>query len=152
MYAHIDQFAIDKALNTIVEEGIAPKYIQAFHALKGRKIWRVEKNLADLNGSRAYDLIDGMGIRWEVKYDRLWHVTGNVYIEIQALEASEADNYLIFAGRGYVTSKSALVEAITPYLTADREGNTRGGDLGKSLGVPLPLEVLEGISEKVIVL
>jgi hypothetical protein len=29
----------------------------------------------------------------------LWHVTRNVYIELQALEASQADKYLIFAGK-----------------------------------------------------
>ena len=50
-----------------------------------------------------------MGVTWEVKADRLWHVTGNVYIELQALEASQADKYLIFAGKGYVVAKSATL-------------------------------------------
>lgn len=146
MYAHIDQFAIDKALNTFVEEGAAPLYIREYHRRCGRKIWKVEKNLGDLAQSRLYDLIDGLGIRWEVKYDRLWHVTGNVYIEIQALEASQADKYLIFAGRAFVIAKYALIEAIKGYDL------TPGGDLMKSLGVTLPLEVLEEVAEAVIVL
>jgi hypothetical protein len=70
MYSHIDQFPIDKAANTIVEEGVAPMYIRAYWAMHGKKVQRV---------------------RWEVKYDGLWHVTGHVYIELQALEASQAD-------------------------------------------------------------
>ena len=77
--------------------------------------------------------------RWEVKYDRLWHATGNVYIELQALDASQSDKYLILAGKGYVIAKSALYEAVRIHL----EFVKRGGDLGKSLGVPLPLEIVE---------
>ena len=50
-------------------------------------------------GQGAYDLVDGLGIRWQEKPDHLWHVTRNVYIELQALEASQADKYLIFAGK-----------------------------------------------------
>ena len=146
MYATIDQFAIDKAVNTIVEEGIAPLYIREYYRLQGRKVWKVEKNMADLQGSRAYDLVDGMGIKWEVKYDRLWHVTGNVYVELQALTASQADKYLIFAGLAYVVTKSALLEAIAGYEAR------RGGDLMKSLGVCLPLTVLEEVAEQVIIL
>jgi len=79
MYVQIDQFAIDKALNTLVEEGVAPLYIREYYARQGKRMWRVEKNLGDLQQSKLFDLIDGFGIRWEVKYDRLWHVTGNVY-------------------------------------------------------------------------
>jgi len=86
-------------------------------------------------------------VRWEVKSDHLWHVTGNVYIEIQALEASQADKYLIFAGKGYVVSKTALREAI-----ASGYDLTPGGDNLRSQGVKLPLERLETISEEVIVL
>jgi hypothetical protein len=48
-------------------------------------------------GQGAYDLVDGLGIRSQVNH--LWHVTRNVYIELQALEASQADKYLIFAGK-----------------------------------------------------
>ena len=147
MYAQIDQFPVDKALNTIVEEGIAPVYIRAYYLAQGKKVWKVEKNMADLQGSRAYDLIDGMGVTWEVKADRLWHVTGNVYIEIQALEASQAEKYLILAGKGYVVAKLALTEAISQGYDL-----TPGGDNLRSLGVKLPLEKLEEISEEVIVL
>jgi hypothetical protein len=146
VYAHIDNFPIDKATNTIIEEGIAPVYIRAYYMVQGKRIWRVDKKLDDLKGSKAYDLIDGMGVTWEVKADRLWHVTGNVYIELQALEASQADKYLILAGRGYVVAKSALCEAIRGYEAK------AGGDHMRSLGVTLPLEVLEEVAESVIVL
>jgi hypothetical protein len=52
MYPHVDQFAVDKALNTLVEEGIAPLYIREYYARRGRKCMRVEKNLGDLAQSR----------------------------------------------------------------------------------------------------
>ena len=68
-----------------------------------------------------------------MKHDRLWHVTGNVYVEIQTLETSQADKYLILAGKGYVIAKPALVEAIMGMQAF------AGGDLGRSLGVKLPL-------------
>jgi len=148
MYAQIDQFPIDKATNTVVEEGIAPVYIREYYRLQGKNVLRVDKLMADAQASKAYDLADGMGVKWEVKTDRLWSVTVNVYVELQALEGSEADKYLIFAGKAYVVAKSALYEAARIHL----ESVKRGGDLGKSLGVPLPLEVLEEIAEAVIVL
>jgi hypothetical protein len=70
--------------------------IREYYRLHMRKVWKVEKNMGSLQQSKLYDLEEGLGIRWEVKCDRLVHVTGNVYIEIQALEASQADKYLIF--------------------------------------------------------
>jgi predicted heme/steroid binding protein len=146
MYHDVDQFALDKTLNTIVEEGIAPLYIREYYRLQGKKVWKVEKNMGDLAQSKLYDLEDGMGVRWEIKHDRLWHVTGNVYVELQALEASQADKYIIFAGKAYVIAKSALWEAIRGMPSF------AGGDLGKSLGVKLPLERLEEISEQAIIL
>jgi len=99
MYAQIDQSAVDKAANTLVEEGIAPIYVREHYRLQGKKVWRVDKLMADAQASKAYDLVDGMRVKWEVKFDRLWSVTENVYIELQALGASQADKYLIFAGR-----------------------------------------------------
>lgn len=62
----------------------------------------------------------------EAKYDRLWRVTGNVYIEIQALSASLADKYLLFAGKAYVLAKSALTEAIRGTGSLESEGRSRG--------------------------
>ena len=52
------------------------------------------------------------------------------------------DKYLIFAGLAYIVPKSALLEAIAGYEVR------RGGDLMKSLGVCLPLAVLEGSLNK----
>jgi hypothetical protein len=59
MYAQIDQFAIDKGLNTVVEEGIAPLYIRR----QRKKVRRVDKLMADAQASKAYDLIDGLGVK-----------------------------------------------------------------------------------------
>jgi hypothetical protein len=69
-----------------------------------------------------------------------------VYVELQALESSQADKYLILAGKGYVIARSALVEAIR-----GREA-VAGGDLLKSMGVKLSLEELEEVAEQVIFL
>jgi hypothetical protein len=147
MSVHIEQFAVDKELNHLIEEGIAPVYIRRFHALQGRKIWRVDKNLSDLKGSKLCDLIDGFGIRWEVKNDKAAFRTGNVYVERQAFQSSEADYYLFLVGIGYVVPKTALAHEFSrqPALTP-------GGDDLRSMGLLLPLERLEEISEQVIVL
>lgn len=112
MYAQVDAFAIDKAANTVVEEGISPAYIREYWCRRGSRCLKVEKNLGGLAQQRKFDLSDTFGTRWEVKSDRLWHVTGNVYVELQALERSEADMYLVFAGPGFVIAKSSLWEAI----------------------------------------
>jgi len=147
VYARIDQFAIDKAVNVIVEEGIAPLFIERYWAMKGSRA-RARYNLQNgLEGRREYDLIDTFGTKWEVKCDRKWHVTGNVYLESQALERSGADKYLIIAGIGYVVEKTALREAI-----ASQTALTPGGDNDASLGLKLSLTRLEEISEQVITL
>jgi hypothetical protein len=145
-YVQVEQFPIDKATNTIVEEGIAPIFIREYHRRRGRKVLKVEKNLGDLQQSRLYDLVDGYGVKWEVKADRMWHVTGNVYIELQALEASQADKYLIFAGYAFIIGKSELYEAIKGLVVK------AGGDELRSLGALLPVEVLEEVCEEIIIL
>lgn len=147
MYAHIDSFAIDKAVNVIVEEGIAPHFIKAYWTLLGSRV-QVRYNLENgLTGRREYDLIDTFGTKWEIKFDRKWHATGNIYLESQALERSKADKYLILAGKGYVVPKTALCGAM-----AAGTALTRGGDSLASLGLLLSLERLEQLSEEVIVL
>ena len=54
--------------------------------------------------------------------------------------------YIIFAGPAFLLPKSALWEAIR-----GREAKA-GGDLMKSMGVCLPLEILEEFAEQVIIL
>lgn len=157
MYSHVDQFPIDKALNTIVEEGIAPVYIREYYRRKGIKVLRVDKNLGDLAKSKECDLIDGLGVRWEVKNDKraladqvrdgqLAWATGNAYIELKSLYESKADMQLRFAGPGFCIAIPALIAAI------EGLASLRGGDRLRSEGIPLPLERLEEISEMVIVL
>lgn len=158
MYARIEQFGIDKSLNTFIEEsGIAEAYIREYYRRKGIKLGWVRKHLADYEGSKAYDLKDNFGVRWEVKCDRRAHsdqirdgclvwATGNVYVELKALLESQADMYLIFQPKGCCIAKNSLLAAV--------EGRTalRGGDMLKSLGVPLTAEELEEVAEQVIVL
>lgn len=108
MYARIDNFAIDKAVKVIVEEGIAPAFIERYYALRGERI-RASYNLENgLTGRREFDLIDTLGTKWETNFDRKWHATGNVYVEKQALERSRVDKYLYLAGVGYVAPNTAL--------------------------------------------
>lgn len=147
MYAHIDNFAVDVATNAIIELGIAPHYIRRYWADRGSRV-QVRSNPENgLIERRGYDLVDSFGTRWEVKSDRGWHVTGNVYVEKQALEHSKADMYLYLAGKGYVVRKTALCEAIeaAPELTP-------GGDRKAVLGLKLPLWQLQEMSEQVITL
>jgi hypothetical protein len=145
-YAHIEPFAIDKGLNTVVEELIAPMYIRRFYELEGKRIQKVEKNLGDFRQQRLYDLVDTFGVRWEVKTDKIGLTTGNAFIERQALEHSEADMYLIFCGVAYAVKKSALLEAIQNVPVK------QGGDEGKATGYLLPLERLEEVAEQLIAL
>jgi hypothetical protein len=147
MYAQIEQFAIDKETNHLVEEGFAPVYIRRYYELQGKRIWKVEKNLSDLRGSKKYDLIDGFGIKWEVKNDKAAFSTGNVYVEEQAFAASEADYYLFLVGIGYVVPKSALRDVFSA-----KAARTLGGDNMRSLGLLIALEELEDMSEQLIVL
>jgi hypothetical protein len=148
MYTAITQFGIDKALNTLIEEcGIAEAYIREYWRRRGLKLWRVDKFLGDLQESKKCDLIDNFGTRWEIKTDKLAFVTGNVYVEQQAFLALEADKYLIFAGKAFVVEKQALAEEFARTTTL-----TPGGDNHRSMGLLLPLERLEEISEEVIVL
>jgi hypothetical protein len=57
---------------------LPPCYIREYYRRQGTRMNRVEKNLSDLGQSRLYDLVDGLGVRWEAKADHLWHVTGNI--------------------------------------------------------------------------
>jgi hypothetical protein len=148
MYTQIEQFGIDKGMSAVIEEaGIAGAYIREYYRRLGKKVLRIDKNLGDYQQQRLYDLVDTLGVRWEVKTDRLVFTTGNVYLEEHAYKASEADKYLIFAGFGYVVSKSAIGEEF-----ASNSARTPGGDNDRSSGLLLPLERLEEISEQVIIL
>jgi hypothetical protein len=146
MYAQIDPFAIDKAGNTVVEELIAPIYIREYYARRGIKVNRVDKNLGDYRQQRLYDLTDSYGCRWEVKTDKIALNTGQVFIEAQALEHSEADKYLVFCPLGHVISRISLLEAVQGRSTL------QGGDHLVSTGIMVPLEEFEAMCEEVIAL
>src|SRR5438132_5951709 len=102
--------ASQKASAAIVE-GLAFEMIRRFYEAQGIRMNRIHYNSAlDLTGKQAFDLIDGYGKTWEVKCDRLWHVTGNVFLEHQALEHSKADYFLIIAGFAFFLPREAILE------------------------------------------
>lgn len=84
MYAQIDQFVVDKAVNVIVEEGVAPLFVREYWARRGSRVQARYNQEYGLTGRREYDLLDTFGTTWAVKCNRKWHATGNVYVETQA--------------------------------------------------------------------
>jgi hypothetical protein len=130
--------ASQKATNAIVE-GLAFEMIRRFYEAQGIKMNRIDYNSAlDLTGKQAFDLVDGYGKTWEVKSDRLWHQTGNVFLEHEAVEHSKADYFLIFAGLTYILPRETVLELLEgPYR------NVRGGDDLRATGTLVPLSQLQ---------
>jgi hypothetical protein len=94
---HLDQFAIDKS-RAAIHEGIALRKIEQWYALQGRRIHARYNEANGLEQKRGYDLIDSYGKRWEVKTDRRFWETDNIFLEHAAVDHSRADYWLIFAG------------------------------------------------------
>ena len=101
---------------------------------------RVE-TLAEL---RKGDIEDELGFIWEVKFDRRWNETGNVFIEHLAINHSAA-NYYVFVlqgGKTLVTTKEYLLK-----IVADNSyRKVHGGNFlpgGKpNIGTLLPVSLL----------
>lgn len=110
------------------------------------KVLRVDKYMADAKSSKDGDLVDGLGVRWEAKTDRIFGGTGNFYVELQSLEDSKADKHLIFAGLAYVIATDELRRLAQENISLAK----RGGDGQRSIGIPLPAEVLAVTCEEII--
>lgn len=106
-------------------------YIVAFYKSRGKKKVEVKLNDAeDLAGKQVCDLIDNFGIKWEVKYDRRYKDTGNVFIEHAALKHSGADFYI------FCLDNHLPIMVSKDLLMATIEDNLASGGLGKYRIVP----------------
>lgn len=134
-------FHLDKA-QAVIYEAIAADKIVAWYRLQG-KLVEVRSNPENgLTAKRAYDLVDHFGVKFEVKTDRRWHETGNIYLEHQALEHSQADYYVIIAGLTYIVPRQALLEVKNATVNA-----VPGGDGHRSLGTLLKVSELARIAD-----
>jgi len=133
--------AEQKATNAIVE-GLAFEMIRRFYLLQGIRLNRIDYNGAlDLTNKQKFDLVDGYGKTWEVKSDHLWHVTGNVFLEHQAFEHSQADYFLVFAGFPFIITRELFQQLLNgPYRIV------RGGDYGLATGTLLPISELKSLA------
>ena len=138
----MNSFAIDKA-NAAVYEGIAIDKIESWYRRQGFIIGVRYNEANGLEAKRGFDLIDQYGKKWEVKCDRLWGTTGNVFLERQALEHSQADYFLILAGWGYVLTR----EQILQLLDAPQYRRVTGGDNNWSQGTLIPVAELAAHAE-----
>lgn len=124
------RFALQKSANAI-HEALAIAKIMVYWARRGFRVNVYYNEANDLATKRLFDFKDSRAFTWEVKTDNLWNITGNVYIELQALSHSQADFYLIFAGLTFVIPKSDLLNAINALP------RRRGGDDLRSEGALL---------------
>jgi len=131
------QFAIDKAC-AAVYEGIAILKIEDWYASQDLRVHARYNEANGLEAKRAFDLIDTYGKTWECKMDRLASVTGNVFLEHQALEHSQADFMILFAcGLCYILPREVVLE-----LRFGDYRNVQGGDDLRATGTLVPLEDL----------
>lgn len=131
------QFAFDKAA-AAVYEGIALQKIQDWYAAQGLKVHARYNEANGLEAKRGFDLIDTFGKTWECKCDRLASVTGNIFLERQALEHSSYDYMILFAcGLTYILPREAILE-----LANGPWRSVRGGDNLSATGTLVPLEIL----------
>lgn len=121
--------ASQKASNAIVE-GLAFEVIRRFYELQDPpiKMNRIDYNSAlDLTGKQKFDLIDGYGKKWEIKADKKWQYTGNVFVE--HLEHSDFDYLLMFAGFACILSREDYLDIIADPqypVTSSHEAFNRG--------------------------
>lgn len=135
------QFAIDKA-SAAIYEAIAIDKIEAWYRLQGKQVTARYNERNGLEEKRGFDLIDTFGVKWEVKSDRKWSATGNVFLEHKALDHSQADFWIILAGFAYILPRQKLIEVRDqPHRVVP------GGDDLRFLGTLLPLEELRNISQ-----
>ena len=135
------QFAIDKSCAAIYE-GIAIHKIEQWYAAQGFRIHARYNEANGLEQKRGYDLIDTYGKKWEVKCDRKALSTGNVFVEHQALDHSEADYWIILAGLAYILPRQSLLDARNEQYRV-----VRGGDDLRAIGTLLPLSELKSLAE-----
>jgi hypothetical protein len=135
--------ALDKAA-AAVYEGIAIAKIEEWYRDQGQKIHARYNEENGLEAKRRFDLIDTYGKKWEVKTDRIWSTTGNIFFEHYAIKHSEADFFIILAGFAYILPRETALQL----LEADYR-TVQGRDDLRFTGTLVPVSALEELADVV---
>ncbi len=99
-----------------------------------------------LQEKRLYDVVDKSGTTYELKTDRMWQRTGNIYVEEKTLKSSRAD-YIVYILKGdetfYVISRFGLLEI----LDYAKFKEVKGGDF-KDKGYLIPIDDFKKLFNK----
>lgn len=137
-------FFVSKLINLPIEHNLAPDIIWRFYQGQRLRLLDVRWNeAADNTAAQAgWDLAATVEVIWtntridfwELKTDKLWWKTGNVFVEHEAARHSKATYLLLFADRPYVLALGTVLELISgPYRVV------RGGDGNRATGSLVPL-------------
>jgi hypothetical protein len=114
----------------------------------GRDVWVKLNDASNIEGLREGDIIDELGYLWEVKLDRRWAETHNVFLEHTALYHSKSNFvvYCLLGGKNYVTTRKKLLAIIE----SEKFKQLHGGNFQKggkpNIGTLLPVTELVKIS------
>ncbi len=103
---------------------------------QGKHAWG--NTTTTLAEKRLYDICDSDSITYEVKYDRKWESTGNVYFEPESLERSTAQNLVYILKNDpnfYIIDRLTLL----CYMDLEPFKEIRGGDY-KQRGILVPID------------
>lgn len=92
-----------------------------------------------LTEQRFYDVFTSDGVLYEIKFDKLWSKTGNVYVEKKSLGTSKADFtvYKLEGREGFFQIDTNYLRTILPNYSP-----IKGGDK-KEDGVLIPVAEFE---------
>ena len=93
---------------------------------------------SNLEGMRKYDVADQLGHTYEIKFDRKWQETGNVYLEHKAIVHSEADYIVYKLDTFYSIPRLALVQLLKHNHKLPKWKEVQGGEFG-DWGTLLPV-------------
>jgi hypothetical protein len=133
--------AAAKASNAILE-AIAADKIATWYARQGKRI-HINWNLAsDIATKQEFDLVDTLGVRWEVKHDKIARTTGRVFIEDSWINKSLAEMACLFVDPfAYILPRLTLINL-------ESIGIAHGGDFNLARGHYISLEDLQTNSDE----
>lgn len=91
-----------------------------------------------LEAKRRFDVGDSLGRTFEIKYDRQWEQTGNVFLEHKALIRSSADYIVYKLDRFYQIPRLALVELLRHNHQIPKWKEVAGGQFN-DIGTLMPV-------------
>lgn len=134
--------AFAKASNAIIE-AIAAEKIELWYAQQGKRVHIRWNQATDIGRKREFDLIDTLGVKWEVKSDKIAIDTGRVFIEECLAATSEADFVL------YFISPFAHILPRLDLLAIPSIGEARGGDDDLARGHFIDLRTLRSVADAI---